>query len=430
MAELKQISIEKPNYTKSYYDNVRNKYIHSSDNIILNIIEKTEKPAYLYWNEIKYKNWIPSNYNPLDFWLIVKFIRSIKYIQIPIKSQNGEYFKYYETNNFREILFKLTNYQPQNDYTKFLKSSFIEESISSSQIEGAHTTRSKAKKIILGDEKPSNNSDQMILNNFQAMEALQSKYKNEDLSLNMIKELHKILTLNDKEIEENKKGIFRLDEDEIIIGDNLKQEYSYKTPNVDFLNTEIQELIKFANNNDVFIHPIIKAIMIHFWFSYLHPFVDGNGRLARCLFYWFLLKHNLEIFAYYPISSLIKKSRKQYDNAFIYTEQDDNDLNYFIDYNLRKMLEAKEQFEKYIKEKNIIQDSIDKISMENELNFRQEQILKDINLNKYLYITMTYYMNLFNISKPTAIKDLQDLEDKKILLSKKVGREIRYYKNR
>ena len=60
MTELKQISIEKPNYTKSYYDNVRNKYIHSNDNTILNIIEKTEKPAYLYWNEIVFQLYIPN----------------------------------------------------------------------------------------------------------------------------------------------------------------------------------------------------------------------------------------------------------------------------------------------------------------------------------------------------------------------------------
>ncbi|HSQ98261.1 MAG TPA: Fic family protein [Rickettsiales bacterium] len=430
---MEEFKIEKPIIDKQKYNDVIKKYLNNinENNIPLSsLIEKTENPTYLYWSDLKYKDWIPTNYSPIDFWILTKFKRNTNYLESPIKSQNDTYFKYFETKKFKEILNRLTLKEIKENLDGYLKSSFIEESISSSEIEGAHTTRSKAKKIILGEEKPSTISDQMILNNFNAMHSLQDKYRNSALSLEVIKELHIILTFNDKSIEDNKKGAFRSNEDEIIIGDNLKNEYTYKAPNTGFLEKEIQNLIDFANREDYDINPIIKAIMIHFWFSYLHPFVDGNGRLARCLFYWFLLKNKLDIFAYYPLSSLIKRSRKQYDNAFLYTEQDDNDLNYFIDYNLRKIIEAKELFEKYFEEKEKEQQNIDKISFDNDLNSRQEQLLKDINLNRFFYITLTYYMNLFDISKPTGIKDLQDLAEKKLLVSKKVGKEVRYYKNR
>jgi len=55
------------------------------------------------------------------------------------------------------------------------------------------------------------------------------------------------------------------------------------------------KLIEFANDENIttgFIHPVIKAILLHFWIGYLHPFCDGNGRTARALFYWYLLKND------------------------------------------------------------------------------------------------------------------------------------------
>ena len=113
----------------------------------------------------------------------------------------------------------------------------------------------------------------------------------------------------------------------------------------------------------------------------------------------------------------------------MFTEQDGNDITYFIDYNLRKILEAKELFEEYFLKKENEQNNIKKLALEKDLNTRQENLLNDINLNKLSYITLTYYMNLFNITKPTASNDLKDLENKNLLTSKKVGREVRYYKN-
>lgn len=167
--------------------------------------------------------------------------------------------------------------------------------------------------------------------------------------------------------------------------------------------------------------------MLHFWFAYLHPFVDGNGRLARCLFYWYLAKNDLGMFTFYPLSTVIKNSRNQYSKAYLYTEQDNYDLNYFIDYNLRKIAEAKKLFENYIIKKSMEEKNIDSIVLEKNLNIRQEQILKNINANKFSFITLKSYRNIFDISKPTAIKDLKELENKNILKTKKVGREIRYY---
>jgi Fic family protein len=84
-------------------------------------------------------------------------------------------------------------------------------------------------------------------------------------------------------------------------------------------------------------HPILKAIILHFMIGYIHPFADGNGpfadgngRTARALFYWSVLKSGYWLFEYVSISRFIQSSRAAYDTAFIYTETDDFDLTYFL----------------------------------------------------------------------------------------------------
>ena len=388
---MQEIKLEQPIISKNKYNNFLLKYMENikNNNNIMDLIKKTENPIYLHWKDLKYKNWLQKKYSALDFWTLIKVHRNINSKQLPIKAQNGEYFKYFEIDRFKETLFKLSNNTLNNKIDNYLKSSSIVEAISSSELGGAHTTRRIAKKILLGEQKPSNVSEQMILNNYNTMKAIQDKYKNCELSIDLIKELHILLTKNDKNIEDCKKGYFRNDNDEIIVGDNLKNEFAYKTPKISFVIEELNNLIIFANNTDYSIHPIIKAIMLHFWFAYLHPFVDGNGRLSRCLFYWYLLRNNLDIFAYYPISTSIKKSAKQYSDSYIFSEQDDNDITYFIDYNLRKIEEAKELFERYFDKKEVEQQNIQNIALQYNLNIRQEQLLKDINLNKLRYITIT-----------------------------------------
>ena len=96
-----------------------------------------------------------------------------------------------------------------------------------------------------------------------------------------------------------------------------------------------------------FVHPLIKAILLHFWLGYLHPFTDGNGRFARTIFYWYLLRHKYWAVSYLPVSRVIRNAPAQYRDAYVYSEQDDRDATYFVDYNLHKIMQAKREFEDY-----------------------------------------------------------------------------------
>lgn len=408
---------------------------------ILEFIQKTFAPKYLNWKDIKYKDWIPFKDNKEIFWAVIKFYRKFKISRkaSPIRDQNGIFFTWGGLEHYDQLLHEidldmskyLLNFPniSKKDHLEYQKSGIIEEAITSAQLEGAHTTRKVAKEMILQQRKPKNHSEKMIFNNFTTMKTIQETYKDDKLSVDMLLDMHRTITL-DTLGKESEEGQFRSPDDKIVIqkGDDPSI-ISYVTPPIDFVKEEIHRLIDFANDDlkGDFVHPIIKAIMLHFWIGLLHPFVDGNGRMARALFYWYLLRRGYWAFAFLPISAVIKRSATQYSEAYISSEQDDNDLNYFIDYNIRKILQSVDSFKEYIKKKTVENEKFEKISIiYNNLNHRQLKTILETELSYQEPITTTLYRNIHNISKITAIKDLKNLLELGLVSSEKKGRNVFY----
>jgi Fic family protein len=269
----------------------------------------------------------------------------------------------------------------------------------------------------------------MILNNYNTIKAIEDDYKEEELTKELLFEFHSMITKDTME-DPNESGRFRREDEDIKVWDH--NTILHVPPNVDFMNSEMDRLIKFANDGlseQTFLHPVAKAIMLHFWIGYLHPFVDGNGRLARLLFYWYLLKKDYWAFSFLPISAVIKNSSEQYKMAYLYSEGDDNDLTYFIDYNVRKIEQAIDEFDAYIKEKyqenaRMNKDAVDKY----ELNERQISLLQYLSSNPTQKNTNTrLHKDINQISRQTAAKDLKELVSLGFMREKKKGRRIIYY---
>lgn len=143
--------------------------------------------------------------------------------------------------------------------------------------------------------------------------------------------------------------------------------------------------------------------------GYIHPFTDGNGRTARALFYWYLLSKGYWMTEYLSISRLIAKSKNQYEKAYLYTENDGNDLTYFITYNLKTMSLAYAELKSYIERKVREKQStvvFQKLPLVNE---RQAEILRLLYNNGDLRFTVKEIQNRFIVSNQTARTDLQGL---------------------
>ena len=431
--------LEKPDISifdqKEIFDYIFEKEKNNFDQILF----EASHPSYAYWDRIKYKKF--SSNAPIEkIWAAIKFCRWLKSSPTVIMNEDGKFFRWYtHLPKLEEFIHKIDlntgghlslsgSDIDEKNKMKFISRGIIEEAIASSQLEGASTTRKLAKRFLSEGRKPHTENEHMILNNYNSMKAIEEDFKNKPLGIDLLLELHSMIVKNT--VSKKELFCFRKDSDNIVVEDPLGQFTYHTPPKISFVESEIKRFIDFANDSSEghFLHPVIKAIMLHFWVGYLHPFTDGNGRLARLIFYWYLLSKGYWAFSYLPISSMIRKSPSQYAKSYIYSEQDDLDLTYFIDYNVRKIKLAMKDFERYIQKVSYRNKRMNMKAKSNfDLNERQIQLVQYYYENEDEYTTPTMHMNHYQISKSTAIRDLQYLLEQNFVFLKRNRKKACYF---
>ncbi len=172
---------------------------------------------------------------------------------------------------------------------RYMVSSLMEEAISSSQLEGASTSRRVAKEMIRSGRAPRNKSERMIFNNYRAMHSVREQ-RHEKLTPTLIFELHRLVT--DGTLDDPMDaGRLEPPDGERVQVFSPEGELLHTPPPAEQLPARMEALCTFANGEEAvgFLHPVVRAIIVHFWLAYDHPFADGNGRTARALFYWSML---------------------------------------------------------------------------------------------------------------------------------------------
>lgn len=377
----------------------------------MNGLLKDIQDNYLYWDKVKYKT---KDCSSEELWNAVKLFRVIRSTSILFGKHS---FSFMITDFMQKALHQFDMHIggtlgsnigiAETDKTKFIISSIMEEAISSSQIEGASTTRKMAKEMIQQEKKPRNKSEQMIMNNFITMKHI-VQHKDEDITPDKILYIHKLISSNTLD-DKNDEGKFR-DNDEVHVVNQINNEIVHTPPLKDELSKLITDLCTFFNTeSENFIHPIIKGCIIHFMIGYIHPFTDGNGRTARAIFYWYMLKNGYWLTEYLSISRIIKDTKTQYERAYLYTECDQNDLGYFITYHIKTMEKAYASLKEYIdrKQKEVFQAA--KFMKIPNVNDRMAQILKIVNDDSDRILNTKEIENRFNISSFTARTDLKAL---------------------
>lgn len=413
-----------------------------SDYLILSkssILRKAHESEYMPWSRFKYLE-LSKNHSPELLWGLVKQLRQLSpdRIDTPIMTPQGIRFSWQPPSIMPQVLHTIDmetggamatpGLTDTANRQWYVTRGIMEEAIASSQLEGAVSTRKRAKEMILQKIKPKNQSEQMILNNYQAMQQTDI-WSEKPLTLDLLQGLH-VLLCRDTGIHTNKLGVFRMDADEVVVADRAKNIIYHIPPPRAFLEQEIKKFIGYFNDkveDGTFVHPVVKAILIHFWIGYLHPYVDGNGRLARALFYWYAKKHGYWAFSFLPISLVIKKSPAQYRDAYVYSEQDDFDVTYFIDYNLRKISQAHDNFRTYQMQKKKENRRIAALlETQFQLNVRQQAFIKMFFDDPSASISIQRYASMLQISRPTAQRDLDQLERASIVRSARRGNEKLY----
>ena len=369
---------------------------------------------YLYWNKVKYHTSVYVT-DPKVLWAALKLSRTIN----AKKVQFGEFkFIFNLTDTIQKGLHEFDlyinghwgtrNLVPEDDKKRYLVSSIMEEAIASSQIEGAVTTRKQAKEMLRKNIKPKNKSEQMILNNYITIKHI-VEIKDKPITTEKLLEIHQLIsnqTLADKKDE----GAFRSDNDVKVI-DVATGTIVHSPPDYRVIPKLMEEVFLFFNKdkNGQFIHPIVKGCIIHFMIGFIHPFADGNGRTARALFYWYLLKNGYWLTEYLSISKLIVKSKAQYARAYQYAELDENDLTYFINYKVKTMQLAFESLMEYIQLKTNDKRKTLNFQKIKGINSRQAQILKWLFEEPDLMFSVKELETRLSVSNQTARTDLTEL---------------------
>lgn len=384
---------------------------------------------YMYWDRVRYM--VPKGIEPDVFWNAIKLKRNMNRMDISFGTLR---FHFTVTGKMQQMLHEFdlnfggslgsNSVIPEKDHKIYLTSSIMEEAIASSQMEGASTTRRVAKDMLRKQMKPANKSQQMIANNYATIQYL-VEHKDDDFGMEQLLNIHHLIANRTLDNPKNE-GTLRKDNN-ILVMDNINGEIVHTPPDADILENLIKALCDFANNrtDEPFIHPIIKGIIIHFMLAYLHPFADGNGRTARSLVYWYMLKNGYWLTEYLSISRVIYRSKTKYEKAYLYAEADGLDLSYFIMYNLTVMKQSYTDLKDYLHRKAQERQNLQITG--NGINERQAQIIQMFRDKPGIVVTAKELTSRFAVSGKTLRTDLQHLAAMRLLEERPINRRTTGY---
>ena len=398
----------------------------------INFLVDQINKEYDYWDKVKYKKPLPNGVTPEMLWSYVKASRLKQSVMIWDKYG----IKLCVTSHIQRLCHEFdmlfgSFWSSENDSQSaerkyYLASSLMEEAIYSSQMEGASTTRVVAKEMLRKNKSPQNKSQQMIVNNYNTIQYI-TQHRNDPLTEENLLHIHRLMTENTLD-DPNNAGRFRTN-DKVVVADVVANEIVYTPPTYKEI-PEFLDAISYMFNEDnprVFLHPIIKGIVIHFMLAYMHPFVDGNGRTARALFYWYMLKENYWLTEYMSISRVIAKSKKSYEKTFRYSENDENDIGYFVAYNLRALKISFQQLSDYIQRKQKEKKAANAFMASGNVNQRQALILQQFAKDPDLVLTVKEVQTRFSVASMTARKDLSELVQQGYLQEIAINKVTRGY---
>ena len=390
---------------------------------------------YLHFDKLQHYK--VDGYTTGELWAAIKFQRAGTLKKIPLKDKGGRHFQFSVPDMVAQQLHAIdmgagatigvpepiTNPQTKD---KYLIRSLMEEAITSSQLEGAATTREAAKEMIRTGRPPRDTDEQMILNNFITMQRI-TKLKSESLTPEMVFEIHKLAT--DKTFPDpTAAGRFRTANEKRFVG-NDEGDVFHDPPPAEELEDRLKAMCEFANGKtpDFFIHPVIRAIILHFWLAYDHPFWDGNGRTARALFYWAMLHNGYWLFEFISISTILRKAPVKYGRSFLYTETDENNLTYFIVAQTRVIQQAIAELHAYIDRKSLETRELEsQVHALDLFNHRQVDLIRHALKHPYSHYTIESHRNGHNIVYQTARTGLLDLESRGVIEKRMIGRKMMF----
>jgi Fic family protein len=401
---------------------------------------KDDGRDYVHWDKLRHLD-PPASLTHREWWMLIKFARQQLLRPFPLTDAEGEHFSYgvpdlvarglhyIDQRCSGEIAMPEVVTADDQARSHYLVNSLMEEAIRSSQLEGATTTRRVAKELLKTGREPKDRSERMILNNYRALQYMRDEM-DDILTPGSVLELQRILTEGTLDHPDAAGRLQRPNEIRVSVVDPKTDKVVHTPPPAEQLPARLQAMCDFANEGetpDLFIHPVVRAILLHLWLAFDHPFEDGNGRTARALFYWYMRTRKYWLVEYLSISRILRDAPAQYSRSFMFTERDKLDATYFIVYQLRVIQRAIDQLHAYLRKKVKEVRDVEKL-VRSSTNFNQRQLalLGDALRDPEASYSFTTHAATNNVTHETARNDLIPLAELGLLEQRRQGRSFSF----
>lgn len=395
-------------------------------------VRATDSGKYCHWDDQRRLS-PPAGLSAREWWFATKYARAQVLRPLELRDTAGMPFQYALPDAAAELVHHIDQdasgqisvpelvVNPQTR-SQYLVRSLIEEAITSSQLEGASTTHGVAKEMLKTGRPARTRDERMILNNYRAMHHVRG-WNGTPLEPAMVLELHRVVTEGTLDNPDAAGRLQRPDEERVVVQSREDGAIVHTPPPAVELPERLEKMCAFANGGLVegFMHPVVRAILIHFWLAYDHPFEDGNGRTARALFYWSMSSQGYWLTEYLSISRILNNAPAKYARSFLYTETDERDTTYFILYQLEVIKRAIDEMHKYLQRKMAEVRQTEALLRNTRLNHRQIALLTHAVRHPQSSYTYKGHGASHRVVRQSARTDLLHLESLGLIERRKGG---------
>jgi len=391
--------------------------------------------SYLHWSHLG-QHTQPAYLNLREWWLALKIQRSLGRTELALKDRNQQPFTLGSVEFFAEAIHGLDRHQSgeaadgevasRRQHDHLMVEALRDEAIASAQLDGASVDPQSARELLRSGHKPQGRDEQMVVNTCHVLARVREIYA-EPLTLATLADLHQRLTVGTA-MKGDPSGRLRR-ADDLVREEGLAEKWEFKPPPAAELPTRLKAMLAFANGRapERFVHPLLRAAALHFWVLHDQPFAEGNGRLARALYYWCVLHAGYDFFECLAPSAVLSNSPTAYRRAFHDVLSDENDLMYFAAHLFDAIAKAQRQCREAATRWDEELRGTASLPGANELNDRQRLLLAQALKEPGFRRTLLEHARDHHLVRQTARHDFAPLVKMGWFEEAKVGRALTFF---